>query len=455
MNVDRGDSPRLVDRGDSPRLVEALRAEPYRGYTYAYPHKTAYRAFDPPRPLADLWREEDRSQLLLYVHVPVCEMRCGFCNLFTTVGTGSTDGDFESRYVAALEREAARVRDALGPAAFRGAAIGGGTPTYFAEASLARILAVLGSFGASPAHTPTSVETSPRTASREKLALLRDAGATRVSIGVQSFDEAETRALGRAQKAEWVEGALDAIRAAGFPVLNVDLMFGLAGQDERSLLRSIDRALLWQPEEIYLYPLYVRPLTGLGRRGDRPGEDRLRLHRAARERLDAAGYEAMSLRFFRRRGAPAGLDTCCQEDGTVGLGCGARSYTRRVHYASDWAVGAASVRSILETYLAAPDAAFDVAAYGVELTPEEERRRYVLKTLLRKGGLPLDAYEAWFGSRAEDDFPELRALALAGLAERGTTHVALTDAGLELSDAIGPMLYSADTRAKMAAFDLR
>jgi oxygen-independent coproporphyrinogen-3 oxidase len=432
--------------------VQALRAHPFQGYAYAYPHKTAYRSFDPPRPLADLWRDEDRSGLVLYAHVPVCEMRCGFCNLFTTVGA---DGDFESRYLAALERQAARVRAALGPASFTAAAIGGGTPTFLSTGALERVLAVLEFFGAPPSRVATSVETSPRTADPEKLSLLREAGVERISIGVQSFDEAETRTLGRAQKAAWVHSALEAIRAAGFPVLNVDLMFGMEGQDEESLSRSIDRALAWRPEEVYLYPLYVRPLTGLGRRGDRAGDGRLSLYRAGRARLLDAGYEQVSMRFFRRTGAPRGPDTCCQEDGTVGLGCGARSYTRRVHYASHWAVGGASVRAILGAYLDAPDASFDVAFHGVELSLDEQRRRYVIKTLLRRDGLPLARYRAWFGTDAEDDFPELGALAAAECVARCADHLVLTERGFELSDAIGPLLYSPSTRARMAAFDLR
>ena len=57
---------------------------PYRGYVYAYPHKTAYRRFDRPRPLPDVWADEPRAGLFLYLHVPFCTMRCGFCNLFTT-----------------------------------------------------------------------------------------------------------------------------------------------------------------------------------------------------------------------------------------------------------------------------------------------------------------------------------------------------------------------------------
>jgi oxygen-independent coproporphyrinogen-3 oxidase len=231
-------------------------------------------------------------------------------------------------------------------------------------------------------------------------------------------------------------------------------MFGLAGQDEASLLRSVDRALAWRPEEVYLYPLYVRPLTGLGRRGDHTHPERLRLYRAGRDRLRRAGYEQLSLRFFRRTDAPRGPDTCCQEDGTVGVGCGARSYTRRVHYASHWAVGAASVRAILEAYVSTPDASFACASYGVDLSPEEQRRRYAIKSLLRRDGLTLDGYHAWFGSDARRDFPELGVLVDAGLAEEHPGRVALTERGFELSDAIGPMLYSAGTRARMSEYEL-
>jgi oxygen-independent coproporphyrinogen-3 oxidase len=432
--------------------LDVLRERPYEGYAYAYPHKTAYRVLDPPRRLDALWATEDRSALVLYAHVPVCEMRCGFCNLFTTVGL---EDDFEARYVAALERQAERVRDALGPASFTAAAIGGGTPTHLSTGALARVLGVLERMGASPSYVPTSVETSPRTAEVEKLTLLRTAGVRRVSIGVQSFDERETHALGRAQKREWVAAALDRIRAAGFPVLNVDLMYGVDGQDEGAFVSSVERALAWRPEELYLYPLYVRPLTGMGRRGARVADTRVLLYRAGRARLLDAGYEQISMRFFRHRDAPRGPDTCCQEDGTVGLGCGARSYTRALHYASLFAVGAGSVREILASYLTAPAGEFDVAAYGAELSPEEQRRRYVLKSLLRRDGLSLLDYEAWFGTRAQEDFEELRLLADQGLATRDRERIRLTDDGLELSDAIGPLLYSPATRARMAGFELR
>ena len=139
----------------------------------------------------------------------------------------------------------------------------------------------------------------------------------------------------------------------------------------------------------------------------------------------------------------------------IGLGCGARSYTCALHYSGEYAVGRSGVREILADYLARPDEAFDVADYGAALDEEEQRRRYVIKSLLRTDGLSLAAYRARFGASALDDLPELAELEPRGLATPLKDCLRLTDRGLELSDLIGPWLYSAAVRHHMEAFDLR
>src|SRR4051794_20125250 len=84
------------------RLRRQLLDNAYPGYVYGYPHKKAYRALDPPLSLADVWAEEDRGHLYCYVHVPFCNQRCSFCNLFTYVPTSESP---TAPYLAALERE--------------------------------------------------------------------------------------------------------------------------------------------------------------------------------------------------------------------------------------------------------------------------------------------------------------------------------------------------------------
>jgi oxygen-independent coproporphyrinogen III oxidase len=416
---------------------------PYVGYAYAYPHKTAYRPLDPPVSLADAWAGERRDSLFLYLHVPFCEMRCGFCNLFTRA---HAEADFVTQYLAALRRQAACVRDGLGEVRFARLAVGGGTPTYLDVWGLEQLFAVAEDvMGVAPGSVPVSVETSPATAEPEKVAFLRDRGVTRVSLGVQSFVEAEVHAAGRPQRTADVETALDRLRSVGFPVVNIDLIYGLPGQTVARWLGSVQAALLYRPEELYLYPLYVRPLTGLGRSDRAWDDDRLTCYRAARDLLLAEGYTQVSMRLFRARHAPAedGPVYCCQEDGMVGLGCGARSYTRALHYSTEYAVGAAGVREILADYVARPDEAFARADYGFRLDAGEQRRRYVIQSLLTGDGLDRTAYRVRFGGDPLDDLPQLAELASAGLARRDSRGLRLTDAGFERSDAIGPWLYSA------------
>lgn len=428
---------------------------PYLSYTYAYPHKTAYRVFDPPVALGEVWAGERRDRLFLYVHVPFCEMRCGFCNLFTTI---HTKGGIEAAYLDALERQARRVNLALGPASFARMAIGGGTPTYLDCDGLARLFDIATRlFQVDLDRTPISVETSPATAEPARLQLLRSYRVDRISIGVQSFVEAEVAAVGRSQRTGTVETALEAIHTTGFPTLNIDLIYGLPGQTVASWLHSLERALYYRPEELYLYPLYVRPLTGLGRTGKNWDDIRRACYRAARERLLDAGYTQISMRMFRAAHAPDqdGPVYCCQEDGMVGLGCGARSYTRTRHYSSEYAVGASGVRAILADYIARPDKDFDIATYGFVLNPDEQRRRYLLQSLLQCDGLSLAAYARRFGSAPFHDLPSLNELIEQGLAVCSGGVLQLTAEGLEYSDAIGPWLYSPEVCRLMAEYELR
>ncbi len=319
--------------------------------------------------------------------------------------------------------------------------------------------------GADLRAVPLSVETSPSTATADRLAVLADRGATRVSIGVQSFVDAEARAAVRPQHRSEVEGALGRIRDARIPVLNIDLIYGIDGQTEESWRFSLDAALAWRPEELYLYPLYVRPLTGLGRHraaADLPDhawdEQRLRLYRAGRDHLLAHGYEQASMRMFRRTDAPqAGPgDHACQTDGMIGLGCGARSYTSSLHYSFDYAVEMREVRGIIDGFTATED--FSRAEVGRYVTGDEARRRHLLQSLLQAEGMEEAAYRERFGTDPRTDFrTELdRFTARDWLdASAAPGRLRLTPEGLAHSDALGPELFSPAVRAAMAAYEAK
>ncbi|WP_127497838.1 STM4012 family radical SAM protein [Actinoplanes solisilvae] len=428
---------------------------PYQGYLYAYPHKTAYRRLSPRRTLTSVWAPERQENLFGYVHLPFCEMRCGFCNLFTRA---NPPAEQVTAYLDQLRRQAVAVRDSLaGDASFAQLAIGGGTPTYLTADELTSLFEIVQlAFG--PARLPMSVETSPATATADRLEVLAAHGTTRVSMGVQSFLDREAHAAGRPQRLPEVLAALETIRAARIPVLNIDLIYGIDGQTPQTWQHSLDEALRWRPEELYLYPLYVRPLTGLGRRAhgrDDWDRQRQQLYHQAVSVLTAAGYVQQSMRQFRLAGTPVidGPDYCCQDDGMVGLGCGARSYTSSLHYSFDYAVGVSEVRAVIDDYLARPSDDFRYAEIGFDLDLAEQRRRWLLKSLLRSSGVDASAYRARFGSSHADDFPQLASLVSRGwLSDDLAT---LTAAGLAWSDAIGPWLVSGPVHEAMGAYVLR
>ncbi|MEE1803007.1 STM4012 family radical SAM protein [Streptomyces sp. JV176] len=450
-------SPSPTPPGTTPR--------PYESYVYAYPHKTAYRPLHDRPALAAEWAGESKDALSLYLHIPFCEVRCGFCNLFTRIGA---PGELTTRYLDALDRQATAVRDALdatggaeGPVRFAAAAFGGGTPTYLEAGELERLCDIAEKrMSADLRAVPLSVETSPATATADRLAVLADRGATRLSIGVQSFVDAEARAAVRPQRRDEVEAALGRIRDARIPVLNIDLIYGIDGQTAATWRHSLDAALAWRPEELYLYPLYVRPLTGLGRLG--AGSDaewdrqRLALYRQGRDHLLAEGYEQVSMRMFRRGDAPpqGADDHACQTDGMIGLGCGARSYTSRLHYSFDYAVDMREIRAIIDAYTATED--FSRAEVGRRVDGDEARRRHLLQSLLQARGMAVVEYRARFGADPGEDFgAELDRFADLGWLDTGAGAglLRLSPEGLAHSDALGPALFSPSVRAAMAAYE--
>ncbi|MFF1871224.1 STM4012 family radical SAM protein [Streptomyces sp. CB03911] len=453
-----------------PGPAEGSPGTPYKQYVYAYPHQKAYRPLESGPRLSELWSGERLDALSLYVHVPFCEMRCGFCNLFTRTGAPE---EITTAFLGALERQARATREALEAQdreiRFTLAAFGGGTPTYLTAAELTRLCDICENvMGADLRAVPWSVETSPATATADRLAVLAERGATRLSIGVQTFLEDEAKAAVRPQKRAEVDAALTRLKAAAFPILNIDLIYGIQGQTEISFRKSLDAALSWEPEEIYLYPLYVRPLTGLADRHRESAESwdaqRLRLYRFGRDTLLAAGYEQTSMRVFRRLGTAAveaadagGISEYNQQAGMVGLGVGARSFTTDLHYTTDYAVAVPEVRRIIDDYIATPAEDFRRARWAFRMDDDERRRMYLLQTLLESGGTSVRHYRDRFGAAPREHFPaQFAELSARGwTAEDGAGTLRLTREGMAWADAIGPLFFSARVNEAMDAYQDR
>ena len=199
----------------------------------------------------------------------------------------------------------------------------------------------------------------------------------------------------------------------------------------------------------------MRLLTGLGKLDRQWDDDRLSAYREGRDLLLDRGYQQVSMRMFR---APHAIEIegpvyCCQEDGMVGLGCGARSYTTNLHYADQYAVKPQAIANIVEHYVQSDAKAFAFADYGFKLNGEEQRRRFAIISLLQAEGISRSDYMRRFGGDVIDDLPQLEQLKSVSLATINGERIQLTPAGLERSDAIGPWMYSPLVRDRMEQYE--
>lgn len=433
---------------------DSITAYPYRSYLYSYPHKTAYQDLQPPISLKSLWQSEPAESFFLYMHIPFCGARCGFCNLFTLPDKRA---NVHARYVDALERQAKQWAEFTRHKPYARFAIGGGTPTLLAPDQLQRLFRIaVDIMGLDTSSASISVETSPETITEDKLNILKENTVDRVSMGIQSFVAAESAAIYRPQQPDEVYRALELLGKYDFPILNLDLIYGLPGQTIDSWVYSLHQALIYEPEEIFIYPLYTREHT-IVKPEDIQRQDDIRLdcYRAARQLLEARGYRQYSMRRFAKETAGTDksvLDYSCQEEGMVGLGCGARSYTRDVHYASRYGVSRKATESIIADYVAADR--YETADYGIVLSREEQKRRFILKAILHSEGLKLEDYSQRFGTLLWSDYPELSKLLHSGLGIEEDGVLRLTSEGLSYSDSIGDWFISGEIREQMERFVL-
>jgi oxygen-independent coproporphyrinogen-3 oxidase len=186
----------------------------------------------------------------LYVHLPFCASRCGYCDFVTVVGRSGQHGAYVDALLAELELE----RDALAPR-LESVFLGGGTPTLTEPRALERLLRAL------PPADEVTVEANPETVTPELAALLIDSGVTRVSLGVQTFQPRLLEVLERSARPEDVGGAVHALREAGLDNLSFDLIYGIPGQSVADLEADLAEALALGPEHLSCYELEAKPGT--------------------------------------------------------------------------------------------------------------------------------------------------------------------------------------------------
>ena len=344
----------------------------------------------------------------LYVHLPFCAHRCGYCDFVTVTGKN----DLHGAYVDALLRELAEEHDGSPVDTIF---LGGGTPTFTALPELLRLLYAL------PPAREVTVEANPETVTPELAGALRAAGVNRVSLGAQSFQPHLLQMLERAATPDHVRAAFAHLRAAGFDNLSLDLIYGIPGQTADDLADDLAQALALEPEHISAYELEAKPGTRFtiahGEELTHQAEQMEDYFERVVETLTAAGYRWYETANFCRDGKRAehNLGYWLGRD-YLGLGVGAVS-----------TLGGERRRNTpkLARYLAGD--------YDRELEQIDAETRARERVML---GLRLDEPLPLTGLRHALDPAGLARVEQLGLAEEADDALALTQRGRFLGGAV-------------------
>lgn len=312
-------------------------------FVYCYPPRSAYRPLDEHWTVQRIWDEDLNISLShdlnLYIHVPFCRYKCGFCNLYTIL---TTDEFLYDSYVDAVCQDIRRHRSILQQRRLRTLYIGGGTPSLLSTQQLERIFATVDEVCGNwrPAVEEVCIEATPDSivSSPSKTARLIELGLTRVNMGVQSLEAQELRETGRySAGADTIREATAILKQQRIRNLSTDLIIGFAAQNDESWLRSVHALVALDPETISTYFLTVRPdawFSQIGKYNYQRSPGYYSRYSAAREIILAAGYVQETNVRYKKMGVGGYRQKVLQFRGVpvLGIGAGARTYTNTVDY---------------------------------------------------------------------------------------------------------------------------
>lgn len=378
------------------------------------------------------------DELAIYLHLPFCAKHCFYCGCNALV---SREKDAVDVYLDRVEKELAMVT-ALAGTGRRVVQFhwGGGTPNYLNEAQVNRALAMFrGAFDIAPG-AEVSLEVDPRIATPEQVAFLRSAGFNRISLGVQDFEESVQTAIGRKQGRERTLGVYQGCRDAGFPGVNVDLVYGLPGQTRESFARTLGEIISLQPDRVacfsYAHVPWVRPLQNkVDTSRMMSGYEKFGLFQLTVDMFQAADYDWIGIDHFAKR------------DDELSVALRNRALHRNfMGYATKpaphmLAFGMSGIGDVcdrfaqndaeLEPWGAAIDAGRLPIVKGHKLSDDDRMRRLVILNVMCNLELPWTLTEQAFGAPA-DRLLAGELAALPPLVEDGL--VSVDDRGLRITE---------------------
>ncbi|GAB6933185.1 radical SAM family heme chaperone HemW [Calditerricola satsumensis] len=367
----------------------------------------------------------------LYIHIPFCRRKCHYCDFAVFVAQGE---DLVERYLDALERELALT---LGQRRPRLATVyvGGGTPTLLSARQLERLLTILHRHADLSGCLEFTMEANPETVDNAKLRVLAAGGVTRLSFGVQAFQDHLLAAIGRTHTAADAVRAVRLARQAGFHNLSIDLMLGLPGQTLADVRASLEAAFALDLPHLSAYSLKVEEQTVFYRQWVRgelhlpPEEEEAAMYLTVLEETAKRGLQQYEVSNFARPGyASLHNQVYWRNEPYYGVGVGAHGYVGGVRYANVGTLHrylkAVAERGLprAETHVVTPREAMEETMFlGLRLTEGVSHARF-----RRRHGV---AMEAVFG-------PVIAELVGKGLLERDARGVRLTRDGLLLGNEV-------------------
>ena len=357
-----------------------------------------------------------KRSLGLYIHIPFCKSKCLYCDFCSVAGENE---GLKAKYIGALceliEKWAEKCENYVVDTIY----FGGGTPTTLGARELGRILECCKQNYSIASDAEITTEANPATVDKDGLEMLRTAGFNRLSMGLQSTNDDELRALGRIHSfADFVETYKNA-RAAGFDNISADVMFGIPRQTRESYEKTLRDVISLAPEHISTYALKVEEGTPFGRLGDAlvlPDEDEVAaMYLATAKMLEGAGYEKYEISNFAKAGRESrhNLRYWLREE-YLGFGPAAFSYFggERFSYAPN--------------IVSFADGVFDVCERE-KIESDEEMTEYVMLRMRLSRGVDTSDFRRRFGRDFLEVYPALRDYEKTG-------HVIISEKNCRFSD---------------------
>ena len=366
--------------------------------------------------------------LSLYIHLPWCLKKCPYCDF----NSHEAKGEFpEQRYLDALRADLESSLPLIWGRSVHSVFIGGGTPSLFSPDAIDRLLSDVRALLRLEADTEITLEANPGTFEKDRFKAFREAGVTRLSVGVQSFDDRFLQRLGRVHSADQARAALDEA-ARHFETFNIDLMYALPGQTLADLDRDLDIALGFNPPHLSVYHLTLEPNTYFAKFPPvLPDEDLAyaMLDRIT-ERTGQAGLARYEVSAYARAGHRCFHNWNYWQFGDyLGIGAGAHGKLSFAH------------RVLRQVRWRDPQLYMDNALQGQPMSSEEEVApgelpfEFMLNALRLREGFPLALFNERTGLPLSKIMPALQQAEAKGWIERDLAQLRPTERGFDfLSD---------------------